>query len=95
MNKTVLAGVDANTRLDVPWSVCLSVTAVSLATTSPAMEMPFGYQTHVGSRNHTIDGVPLAPPGQYDGSNCAAAVRLAVAAITATTSSLYASRLLL
>jgi len=42
----------------VAWSVCLSVTLVSPAKTSEAIEMQFGLRTRVGSRNHVLDGGP-------------------------------------
>jgi len=38
-----------------------SVTVVSPAKTAEPIEMPFGFRTWVGQRNHVIDGRPDAP----------------------------------
>ena len=46
----------------VPWSVCVSVchnehsTPVNPAKTAKPVEMPFALWTHVGPRNHVLDG---------------------------------------
>jgi len=40
------------------------------------IETPFDQQTRVGPKDHAADGrwgFTLAPPGEYDGSICAAA----------------------
>ena len=49
----------------VAWSVCLCVsvsllfTFVSPAETAELIEMPFGWVTQVGPRNHVLDGVEI------------------------------------
>jgi len=56
----------------VAWSACLHVCVlgirVSCAKTGETIEMPFGGLTHVGQRDHVLDG------GQ-DGTNPFAAAR--------------------
>ena len=42
-------------------SLCQSVTLVSPAKTAEAIELPFGFRTRVGSRNHVLDGGPDHP----------------------------------
>jgi len=48
----------------VAWSVCRSVTLVSLAKTAGPIEMLFGLRTRVGPRNHVLDGGPDPPMGR-------------------------------
>jgi len=47
----------------VAWSVGLSdglsVTLVSPAKTAAPIEMPFGFRTRVGPKNHVLDGVHI------------------------------------
>jgi len=43
----------------VAWSVGLSATVVSPAKTAEPIEMPFGFMTRVGARNHVLDGVKI------------------------------------
>jgi len=51
-------------------SVCLLVTFVSPAKTTEPIKMPFGESTHVGQRNHVLDGVKVGrihlPPRGVD-----------------------------
>jgi len=51
----------------VAWSVCLCVlgTRVSCAETAEPIDMPSGGMTHVGPRNHVIDGGGLDPPRKW------------------------------
>ena len=42
----------------VAWSVGQSVTLVRPAKTVEAIEIPFGWRTEVGPRNHVLDGDP-------------------------------------
>jgi len=74
--------------LQMPWSVCLSVSAqdttVSLAKTAEPIKMPFGGPTHVSSRIHCYFGGTLALPGEYDWTLKTAAV-WAVTTVTVAT----------
>ena len=45
-------------------SVGLSVTVVSPAKTIKLMEMPFGFRTPVGPRNHVLGGGSTSPTGR-------------------------------
>jgi len=52
----------------IVWSVCLSVTVVNPAKTAEPIEMPFGFWTRMGSRNHYYMGFQIpACNGQYWG----------------------------
>jgi len=44
-------------------SVCVLVTRMCCAGTAESIEMPFGGQTHVDSRNRALDGVKAAREG--------------------------------
>jgi len=45
----------------VAWSVCRSVTIVSLVKTAEPIEIPFELWTLVGQRNQALDGDPDLP----------------------------------
>jgi len=48
--------------------VCLSVTFVILAKMAEPIEIPFGWITRVGERNHVLDGVQIIKrKGQFWG----------------------------
>jgi len=53
--------------------VCWSVTLVSPAKTSKAIEMPFGLRTQVGPENHVLDLAPDPPIGRdnFEGKGAA------------------------
>jgi len=42
--------------------VCFLDTRVSCAKTAELIDMPFRGLTHVGPRNHVLDGVQIPPP---------------------------------
>jgi len=46
-------------------SVCRSVTIVSPAKTAELIDVSFGLWTRVDRRNHVLDGVHMAQPGEY------------------------------
>jgi len=65
--------------IDLSWSVdclcvfvCLLVTAISPTKTDKAVEMPFGFWTRVGPRNHVLGGGPYLPRGKSYFGGCPA-----------------------
>jgi len=61
----------------VDWSVCRSVTVVSLAKTTEPIDMPFGLWTPVGLGNHVLDGIQIPHGnGQFLGKGETAAIFL-------------------
>ena len=64
--------------------VCLLVAPVSPAESDEPIEMPLG-ETRVGPKKHVSEGGHMAPPGEYNGTTAAAAMR-AVATVAVATS---------
>jgi len=46
--------------------LCVGYTGDPYAKTAEPIEMTFGMQTRVGQSNRVLDGVRVAPPGEYD-----------------------------
>jgi len=51
----------------VAWSVGQSITVLSPTIMTQPIEVPFGMRTRVSPRNHTLDGVQIAPNMQFLG----------------------------